>query len=1070
MQAVLDDIRVKPKISIPFLRLNDLFEHHARIRPDAAALLAPGREPLSYARLYQHIGAVGRTLRTMGIGREDRVAIMLPNGPELALAVFSVASNAACAVVNPIYAADELERYFDVLNLKALIIPAGSNSAARQVGLARGLGIIELSAACDAEAGLFALTGGKSGSPSPDLVGPGSIAIFILTSGTTARPKIVPLTHTNICSSAYSSVACCALTDADRCLNVLPLFHCHGLVDTVLAPLAAGAGVVCAPSCDLNSFFGWLREFHVKWYSAVPTMHQAIVGQARLHPEQVENLELRFVRSASGPLPPRVFAEMEQALTTTVVEFYGMTETAGAPIASNPLPPARRKAGSTGKPVALDVSILSDGGHFLPNGKTGQVVIRGPCVTLGYDGDPATTAVSFHDDWFKTGDIGFFDDEGYLFLVGRSREMINRGGEKITPREIDEILLEHPAVAEAITFAVPHPTLGEDVGAAIVLRPRAKATKSNIQQFAKDRLAEFKVPRHVVFLKELPKSATGKVRRIGLAAKLGLASGTVAAFVAPRTPIENVLAGIWADVLRREKVSIHDDFFALGGDSLLAAQAMTCIYETMQLKVEVAGLFDAPTVAEMAEHIEKLIQAGNAKQPSSHIGRAAREDSLPASPAQERLWQLHRAVPELPFFNILYMLRLTSSVDPVALERALNEIVQRHEILRTTFAARGMRVVQNIAPQLTVPLNVADFRKLSKSRKELASHRTIKQELLHCFDLEQGPLIRAHLVRLSEKNALLLLCMHQSLVDGRSVGLLAGELAAVYDAFAAGKSSPLRPLPLQFADFAAWQRQWRSQPEMAGQLAYWRKQLADLPAAATLATRRTAYGSDDLQTAERDLVLPARLSGAIRQFSHKEGCSLFMALVTGLMVLMRYHAATDDLRLATNVTNRNRPGTEGLIGPLVNTIILRSRVGGNQTFRDVLRQVRATTLAAYAHQDLPFEELSETLARDHDIEPADFARVMILLHNATLRPETSSGDGLAYQEADPDMRMPLMTTTTYDVILTLRESARGLVGSCIYKPRLFTARSVDCLLRDFRKVLETMVARPDKSIATIWSS
>ena len=216
--------------------------------------------------------------------------------------------------------------------------------------------------------------------------------------------------------------------------------------------------------------------------------------------------------------------------------------------------------------------------------------------------------------------------------------------------------------------------------------------------------------------------------------------------------------------------------------------------------------------------------------------------------------------------------------------------------------------------------------------------------------------------------------------------------------------------------------------------------------------------------------MPARLTDALREFGRREGCSLFMALVAGLMMLMHRSATADDLRVATNVANRNRPGSEGLIGPLVNTVILRGRVDGNDTPREVLRRVRATTLAAYAHQDLPFEDLSATLAQEQNIDPADLARVMLLLHNATLRPETSSGAGLAYEEANPDMRMPLMTTTTYDVILTLRESARGLAGSCIYKPRLFSAKSVDRLLRDFRKVLENMVARPDKSISTIWRS
>lgn len=1063
---MLDELRVRPKVSVPFLRLNDLFEHHAARGPDAAAILAPDRAPLSYASLYRQIGDVGRTLRTMGIGREDRVALMLPNGPDMAAAIICVASNAACAVINPACAADELERYFAALRLRALMIPTGIDSPARRVAQARGLLIIDLSAS--ETAGLFTLDTNDAAEPSRDPVGPGSVALFVLTTGTTARPKVVPLTHTNVCSSAYCSVASVALTEQDRCLNVLPLFHCHGLVATVLSALAAGAGVVCTPGCEVDKFFGWLREFKVKWYSAVPTMHQAILAQARHKPQQLEGCELRLVRSASAPLPPSVFAELERTLGTTVIELYGMTETAGSPIACNPLPPRRRKPGSCGIPVGLDVAIMSDSGKMLPPNTTGQVVIRGPSVTFGYDGDAAATQQAFAGDWFKTGDLGFFDDDGYLFLVGRSREMINRGGEKVTPREVDEVLLEHPAVAEAVTFAVPHATLGEDVAAAIVLRPNAEASAKDIRQFAAERLAAFKVPRQVLFFKQLPKGATGKVNRIGLAAKLGIAGAPATqAFVAPRTPLENVLAGIWADALQRDQVGIYDDFFALGGDSLSAAHVLTCIYETMQLKLEVSGLFDAPTVAEMAEHLERLIQAGQARQPSSAIARMSREAPPPASPAQERLWTLQQALPDLPFFNILYMLRVTSPVDAHVLEHVLNEIVRRHEIFRTTFAVVGGRLVQTIAPRLAVSLDVVDLSRLPKSRKESGGHRVIKEELLHSFDLARGPLIRARLVRLAESEHLLLISMHQTLVDGWSAGVLADELAALYEAFAAGKPSPLPQLPLQFADFAAWQRQWRSHPDVAAQLGYWREELRGPLLPVTLATVRSQRAAGDLRTAQKEVALPAHLADAVKQLGLSEGGTLFMALVAGLMTLMHRMLGVDDLRVATNVANRNRPGTEGLVGPLVNTVILRTRLDGDPSSREVLRRVRATTLAAYAHQDLPFEDLSETLAREQNIDPAELARVMILLHNAALRPEASSGGRLTFEEADPSLPQPLVTTTTYDVILTLRESAQGLVGACIYKPHLLSAKSIECLLRDFRKVLENMVARPERPISTI---
>jgi hypothetical protein len=741
-----------------------------------------------------------------------------------------------------------------------------------------------------------------------------------------------------------------------------------------------------------------------------------------------------------------------------------MTETASAPIACNPLPPRRSKPGSVGIPVGLDVAILNDRRDVLPAGQTGHVTVRGGSVMPGYDGDAAATAAAFADDWFKTGDQGFFDDEGYLYLSGRTREMINRGGENIAPREVDEALLEHPAVAEAVSFAVPHATLGEDVAAAVVLRPNAAATAKDIRQFAAGRLADFKVPRQVLIVEQLPKGSTGKVQRIGLAEKLGLGCAASPTFAAPRTPLENILAGIWTEVLRLDQVGIHDDFFALGGDSLLAAHVLTSIHDAVHLDVGVVSLFDAPTVAEMAEYLETLIKAGRAGQPE--IARVCRNEPSPVSPAQERLWTLQQAVPDLPFFNILYALRITSPLDATLLERSLDEIVRRHEILRTTIGIAGGRQTQVIAPQLTVPLAIDDLRKLPTSKREKAAHRLVQAELMHSFDLSRGPLIRARIVRLTEDEHLLLVTMHQTIADGGSLGVMADELAALYAAFAAGKASPLPPLPIQYADFAAWQCAWQSHPDVATQLDYWREQLyGPLPMLQLHAARPRR--ADSGLTAQRDIALPADLMEVIKQFSRREGGTLFMALAAALKTLLHRYAGEDDLRLATNVANRNRAGTEGLIGPLANTVILRTSLGGDPTAREVMRRVRATTLKAYAHQDLPFEVVAETLARERGLDPAQLAQVMILLHNAALRPQTSAGRALAFEEADPGMPMPLVTTTTYDVILSLRETALGLMGSCIYKPHLFGSKWIDRLLADFQKVLEQMASEPERRISTI---
>jgi acyl-CoA synthetase (AMP-forming)/AMP-acid ligase II len=1066
---VLDEASAATTTSVRFSYLGDLLEHQAKRAPDKPAVLAPGRAALSYSRLYQHIDAMGRTLRAMGIGRNDRLAVVMPNGPEMAVAILAAATSAACAPINPAYAAEEMERYFADLQPHALLTQAGIDSAARRVALARGVRILDLATALDAEAGLFTIVGDGRSAPSREPARPGDVALLLLTSGTTSRPKIVPLSHGNICASAYSSAAALALRETDRCLNVLPLFHGHGLIATVLASLAAGASVACTPGCDVDSFFAWLTAFRPTWYSAVPTMHQAILAQARRERPRAEHCRLRLIRSASAPLASRIFEQLERTFDTAVIEFYGMTETASAPIACNPLPPRRRKAGSVGIPVGLDVAIMDEGGVLLTGGQTGHVVVRGASVTSGYVDDRTATQAAFVGDWFKTGDQGYFDGDGYLFLVGRTREMINRGGEKIAPREVDEVLLEHPAVAEAVTFAIPHATLGEDVASAIVLRPHRQATPKEIRQFASGRLAEFKVPRQVLVLDELPKGPTGKVQRVGLAEKLGLAtspSGRPQTFVAPRTPVEKALAGLWAEILQVEHVSVHDDFFALGGDSLLATHLLARIYNLTRLKVEVSRFFDAPTVAEITHDLETFIRADQTR-PSLDIVRAARDNGVPASVPQEQVWQLQHALPGLPLFNTLYALRLASSFDRAVLERCVNEIVQRHDILRTTFAEVEGRLSQIIAPHLIVPLEFDDVRKLSESKKETVGEQLIQAALLHSFDLAHGPLIRARLVRLAEGEHLFLLTMHQLIVDGWSLGVLVDELAALYGAFSAGRASPLAPLSIQYPDFACWQQNWQSHPEILAQLAYWQQQLRDPLPPMALATAHRRRIIDNFRTARRSLVLPPSLSEAVKDFSQREGGTLFMALVAALKALLHRCLGEEDLRVATNVANRSRPGTERLIGPLANTVILRTNLGGDPSPRELIRRVRATTLAAYAHQDLPFEALAETLERERALQPAELSRVMILLHNAALRPVASCGHGIAFEEADPSMLLPVVTATTFDVILMLRESANGLVGSCVYKPHLFGARTIDRLLRDFRAVPEHMVTQPERPISTI---
>jgi len=1055
--------------SIPLSSLPHLLGYHAKRTPDAPVILAPGRAPLSYGRLYRHIGEVGHALRAKGISRNDRVIVVLPNGPQLAVAILAVAASAVCVPMNPAYGAEELDRYYSDLRPDALIIEAGSDSPVRRVALSRGVRVVELSAAFEAEAGLFTLTGDQADKPSSESVGPGDVALLAHTSGTTSRPKIIPQTHAQLCRSAYSWSAALTLRETDRCLNVMPLFHGHGLTATVLTSLAAGASVVCTPGPDVDRFFAWLTAFRPTWYSAVPTVHQAILAEARHHRERATECRLRFIRSVSAPLPLPVFAELEKTFETCVINCYAMAETSDGPIACNPLPPGQRKAGSVGVPVGLDVAIMDENGTLLPGGQAGQIVVRGTIVMDGYDGDPIATQNAFADGWLKTGDLGFFDEDGYLFITGRSREFINRGGEKISPLEVDAVLLEYPAVAEAVTFAVPHPTLGEDVAAAIVLRPHATATPQDIRQFVVGRVADFKVPRQVLIVSKVPKGPTGKVQRIGLAAKLGIENLAAmrSSFAAPRTPLEKALAESWAEILQIEQVGIDDNFFALGGDSLSATRVLAHVYGMTGREFDMSCFFEAPTIAKMAHHLETMTGAGQAGQPTSGIARAPREDGVPASIAQERVWELQRVLPGIPFFNIVYALRITSAVDTLALERSINEIIRRHEILRTTFAVVDGQCVQIIASPLPLRLGFDDLHTLPESKKDTAGHQIIQEELLHCFDLVHGPLLRARLMRLAEREHLLIINTHNAIGDGWSLSVLVGELVVIYEALSTGVAPPLKPLSIQYADFAYWQRHWQSHPKVVAQLAYWREQLRDPLPMLALAPASPRHTIDGLHPARRELALPASLLEDAKRFSRQERGTLFMTLTAALKMLLYCHLGQEDLRVATLVANRNRPGTEGLIGPLVNTVILRTNLGGDPNPREIMRRVRATTLAAFGHQDLPFEELVETLARERALKAAALAQVMFVLHNASLRPTLHLANAITLEEANPTMSLPLVTATNFDFTLTLHEGTHGLVGSCVYKQNLFDEITVDHLLGDFQSVLEQMMTQPERPLSAI---
>ncbi len=590
--------------------------------PKAIAIISPGYEPITYGQLIQQVDCVIKYLTEIGISRNDRIAIVMRNSAEMIAAFLGISCIGVSAPINPRHTEQEIFSLLADLPATALVMQSGADSQAALAAREQCIPVFEMVPAPDMIC-RFTLKGPVSSSPAQlCLPQPDDVALILHTSGTTSKPKKVLLTHRNLCASAFSIRDSLRLTSSDRCLNVMPLFHIHGLVGGLLASLVAGASFVAAPDFSADHFFERMGQLKPTWYTAVPAIHQAILRRALDQVETIREAPLRFIRSSSALLANKVQEDLERLFKAPVIQAYGMTE-ASHQITSNPLPPSERKKNSVGVAPITEVAIVDEEGNFLTAGKIGEIVLRGPNVTSRYEPEEANQGV-FTNGWFHTGDLGYLDGDGYLFLTGRVKEIINRGGEKISAREIDDALLEHPDIVQAAAFAIPHPALGETVGAAVALHENSQLTESNLREYLTDRLANFKIPTRLLIVADIPKTATGKVRRADLPTTF--AESLKSKFVTPKNDLEALVAGIYADVLGSQQIGSGDNFFALGGDSLRATQVISRVRSLFSVNLPIARVFIKPTVAELAEEIATLVEGLN------EVSKAAIRRSGTASP------------------------------------------------------------------------------------------------------------------------------------------------------------------------------------------------------------------------------------------------------------------------------------------------------------------------------------------------------------------------------------------------------------------------------------------------------
>ncbi|MEH2504040.1 acyl-CoA synthetase (AMP-forming)/AMP-acid ligase II/aryl carrier-like protein [Bradyrhizobium sp. AZCC 1578] len=1064
MSKVIKQLRNEPAGektgSRVFLHLADLLEHYGRIAPARKAILAPGYSPITYGTLRGRTNEMVRGLRSLGVRRSDRVAVVLPDGPETVVAIIAVAASAVCVPLNPAFTADELHRYFADLRIAALLTRGDIGSASRGVAHALGIPVIDLSRGMDKGPGGLGLTGPATQRAGDfDPARRDDDAFILVTSGTTSRPKMVPLTHVSVCLSAYNVGVALALGPRDRLLSVLPLFHGHGLISGVLASLAAGSSVICAPAFDAAAFFSWLTEFRPSWYTAVPAIHRAVLSAAGSHNVRTQRSSLRLIRSASSSLPLAVLSGLEDLFGVPVIDTYGMTE-AATQIAANPL--GRRKPGSVGKPAGPDVAIMDVNGRRVPTGKRGEIVLRGPTITRGYDNNAAATASAFRDGWFRTGDIGYLDQEGYLFIVGRIKDVINRGGQEVAPAEVEETLLRHPDVVDAVAFSIPHRRLGADVAAAVVLRPDAKVSEHKLRAFTRERLAGFKVPGLIRIVPEIPRGPGGKIKRSGIADALSMTPpvaqverGGKAA--PPRSELERQLAETWGDLLEVDQIDVDQDVFALGADSLTVTQMLSRLRTNFGIKLSFKEIFDAPTVTALAD----LLQSFEREAAAGSIGL----DDTPTDACsgclsfqQQRIYVLSGLDPTGYNYHVVDVARLSGPLDLDALEASIGMICERHEVLRSVFFERQgepMQAVRAARPRL----ERLDLRSCAESGRAVSIQRQAQELLRHRFEIEKELPLRAQLLQLDEDDHALAIKIHHLVTDGWSQRLFWEELEAFYAAALNGASAKLPELPIQYRHFAEWQRAWLRTRAAEEQLGYWRAQLeglTELPLRTDRSRPRMWTGRGTRHPVE----LSIRLSRRIKSLSRAHGATLFMTLLAAFQCLLYRYTQHEDIAVGSLIANRNQIQLERLMGMFANTIVLRTDLTGNPSFSEVLRRVRQVTLDAYRNQDLPIEEILKALRVSRNTDRNTMFQVMFILQNASPRVPKLPELSVQFVDVDPG-------TARFDLLLELIDADERLAGWLEYSTDLFEAPTIARMAAHFRTLLEAIVANPEERISRL---
>jgi len=1032
--------------------IHELIEEQAGQRPDAIAVVSQ-EGSLSYGEMNRRANQLARYLIEEGAGAEEVVGICLGRRQELIVSLLAVLkSGAAYLPLDPTYPPSRLAAIAEAAQLKLAIANSETaqtlNTCAKRV-----INLDACRAAIAARTQALPLT----------LTSPGNLAYVIYTSGTTGKPKGVAIEHRQLVNYSLAAVERLKLSKVKRFAGTSTV--AADLGNTVIYGALITGGTLHLIGEDMISDGEGLGDYFqredIECMKIVPSHLEALVGASR---QAVARKKVIVGGEAVGC--ELVKALREARAGVEIYNHYGPTETTVGVIAGEittedvDAGEAPRERIALGRPLAsLRAYIFDKTQTDVLVNAIGELYIGGAGVGRGYLNEPGLTAERFVPDihstggkrLYRTGDQARWRGDGKLEFLGRADGQVKLRGYRIELGEIEAALLQHDGVRQCAVIA-RQDDAGEKYLVAYVTNSAEAGLKlATLRNYLREKLPEYMVPSRFMILEALPLTPNGKLDRRALPIPGREEGDAAAAAQAPRTATEEVLAGIWCQVLKRERVGIEDNFFEIGGHSLIATQVVSRVREAFRIELSVRRIFELPTIVALAQEIEAAGR-GRDDLAAAPLCRAPRDATLPLSFTQKGLWFFHQLEPESSY-NSQVAIRFTGQLNLRALMQSLNEVMRRHEILRTILPAIEGEPIQLIQPYAAAPFPLVDLTGLPATQREALAQSLLQQESRRPFALAKGPLVRAFFLHLENDKHLLLLTMHHTVSDGWSGGVLFHELSALYTAFVAAEPSPLAELAIQYADFACWQQQWLQGAAHQRDLQYWKDQLQGAPVELGFPTDRPRPAVLDSCGALEPLRFPSELDQSLRELSRRENVSMYMTLLAAFKVLLHCYSGKTDIVIGSPIAGRNRAELEPLIGFFINTLVMRSDLSGDPSFSDLLKHVREVTLAAYLHQDMPFEKLVEELEPERSLSRTPLFQVMFALQNLPAKKLQLAG-----VEAERLLSEP--ATERFDLRLVMMETARGLVGMISYNTALFEAATIQRMIRHYKKLLETAVAAP----------